>query len=151
MENMVKNIQRFRKEEIMAREWQQTRYKQFVMPDTVYYQCLWAVRDLERMERRRAELIAEEKGMLRGVNLVSDRSSSFVVRRPTEEQAMERAILEERITSIRDALEIVPEEYRSFILSNIILKNSGKAYPDKIWKYWKQRFLYTVAKNLSLM
>ena len=135
----------------MAREWQQTKYKQFVMPDTVYYQCLWAVRDLERMEKRRSELIAENEGVLPGRHIVSDKNSGFIPHRPTEEQAVERAILDERIKAIRDALEVVPEEYRSFILSNIILKNSGKAYPDKIWKYWKQRLLYNVGKNLSLM
>mgnify|MGYP000023496291 CR=1 FL=1 len=135
----------------MSREWQQTKYKQFVMPDAVYYQCLWAVRDLERMEKRRSELIEEEAGILKGRSMVSDKGSSFVVHRPTEEQAVGRAVLEERIKAIREALEIVPEEYRSFILSNIILMNSGKAYPNKIWKYWKQRFLYNVAKNLSIM
>ena len=52
---MVKNNQRFRKEVIMSKEWQQTRYKHLVLPKEVYYQSVWAVRDLERMEARLAE------------------------------------------------------------------------------------------------
>ena len=40
----------------MSREWQQTRFKEFVMPDAVYYQSIWAVRDLQRMENRLHEI-----------------------------------------------------------------------------------------------
>ena len=133
----------------MAREWQQTKYKELVMPDAVYYQTVWAVRDLERMENRLAELEQEE--IAGGRSIVSDRTSNFVLYRPTEEKAVERAVLRERIRGIHAALNMVPEEYRSFILSNLILKNTGKAFPNKLWRYWKQRFLYTVAKNLSIM
>ena len=32
------------------REWQQTRYRDIVLPDAVFYETIWAVRDLERME-----------------------------------------------------------------------------------------------------
>ena len=133
----------------MSREWQQTKYKEYVMPDAVYYQSVWAVRDLERMEYRLAELEQEERAG--GRSSVSDRTSNFVLYRPTEEKAVERAVLRERIRGIHAALSMVPEEYRSFILSNLILKNTGKAFPNKLWRYWKQRFLYTVAKNLSMM
>ena len=133
----------------MSREWQQTKYKEYVMPDAVYYQSVWAVRDLERMENRLAELEQEE--IAGGRSIVSDRTSNFVLYRPTEEKAVERAVLRERIRGIHAALSMVPVEYRSFILSNLILKNTGKAFPNKLWRYWKQRFLYTVAKNLSMM
>ncbi|WP_251617105.1 hypothetical protein [Senimuribacter intestinalis] len=133
----------------MSREWQQTKYKEYVMPDAVYYQSVWAVRDLERMENRLAELEQEE--IAGGRSIVSDRTSNFVLYRPTEEKAVERAVLRERIRGIHAALNMVPEEYRSFILSNLILKNTGKAFPNKLWRYWKQRFLYMVAKNLSMM
>ena len=133
----------------MSREWQQTRYKEYIMPDAVYYQSVWAVRDLERMESRLAELEQEE--ISGGKSIVSDRISNFILYRPTEEKAVERAVLRERIRGIHAALDVVPEEYRSFILSNLILKNTGKSFPNKLWRYWKQRFLYMVAKNLSMM
>lgn len=133
----------------MAREWQQTKFKEYVMPDPVYYQSLWAVRDLERMEVRLEELKREKKAC--SSSLICEGKNTSLVSRPTENHALEMAILEERINAIRDALTIVPESYRAFVLSNIIFKTSGKGYPNKLWRVWKQRFLYQVAKNLSIM
>ena len=133
----------------MAREWQQTKFKEYVMPDPVYYQSLWAVRDLERMEVRLKELKKEEKAC--SSSLVCDSRNTTLLSRPTENHALEMAILEERIRAIREALSIVPESYRPYVLSNIIFKTSGKGYPNKLWRIWKQRFLFQVAKNLSIM
>lgn len=133
----------------MAREWQQTKFKEYVMPDPVYYQSLWAVRDLERMEARLEELRREKKNY--GGSFICESRSPSLLSRPTEKHALEMAVLEERINAIKDALSIVPESYRAFVLSNIILKTSGKGYPNKLWKVWKQRFLFQVAKNLSIM
>lgn len=70
---------------------------------------------------------------------------------PVEDCAFERIILEERVQGIRKALSLVPEEYQVFLLDNIVFRASSKDYPSKRWGYWKQRFLYNVAKNLSLM
>lgn len=134
----------------MARQWQATKYKEFVMPDAVYYQSIWAVRDLIRMEERLREL-EEEENLIKGKSVICDQTANFVLRRPTEEYALEEAVLRERIGGIRKALEVVPAEYRSFILSNLILQNSGKSFPDKKWRYWKQKFLYHVAKNLTMI
>lgn len=134
----------------MSKEWQQTKYRNLVLPKEVYYQAVWAVRDLQRMEERLEELEGE-KNLAEGRSIVSDRSNNFVLYRSTEELAVERAVLQERIKGIRAALAVVPEEYRSFILSNLIFRTSGKAYPNRMWKYWKQRFLFTVAKNLSMI
>lgn len=35
----------------MSRQWQQTKYKNLVLPEAVYYQSIWAVRDLQRRRR----------------------------------------------------------------------------------------------------
>lgn len=135
----------------MAREWQQTKMKDYLMPDTVYYQSIWAVRDLERMENRIKELKA---------SVDDDATSSFVmesylqdgnVAKPSEAKAMELVILEERVSLIKDAMNIIPENYKRYVLSNIILKNSGVSFPNKLWRVWKQKFLFNVAKNLSIM
>lgn len=134
----------------MSRQWQQTKYKNLVLPEAVYYQSIWAVRDLQRMEERLAELEEEEQSA-RGKSIVSDRCNNFVLYRATEEAAVELAVLRDRINGIHAAIDAVPQEYRSFILSNLILGTSGKNYPNKMWKYWKQRFLYTVAKNLTMV
>ena len=118
------------------------------MPDAVYYQSIWAVRDLDRMEKRVREL----KGNFSyETAVVSDVKNAYNISKPTEKDAVELVVLEERVDAIRRALDIVPESYRKYIMSNIVLKNSGVTFPDRLWRIWKQRFLYHVAKNLSLM
>lgn len=134
----------------MTRQWQQTRFKALVMPDAVYYQSIWAVRDLSRMEERLAEL-EERETLVGGKSVVSDQTSNFVMHSPTEDFGMEKAVLRERVDGIHAALDAVPEEYRSVILGNLILRTSVSEYPSKIWTYWKQKFLFLVAKNLSIM
>lgn len=136
----------------MGREWQQTRFKEYVMPDAVYYQSIWCVRDLERMEKRIAELNADaNEGFMGSSSLVSDNTANYQDVRPTEDKALELALLEGKVSGIYSAMALVPEAYRECIFDNIIRQKSNMEFPNKIWKIWKQRFLFHVAKNLSLM
>lgn len=112
----------------MAREWQQRRQSEYVMPDEVYYQTLWAVRDLPRMEDKL--MVMEERG---------------------EYGSVENLSLRSRVNSIRNALDEVPDIYREPILKNIKLRYTGSEFPDIMYKIWKQKFLYNVARNLSIM
>lgn len=133
----------------MAREWQQTKLIGYTMPDTVYYQSIWAVRDLHRMELRFQELAQiDVKGK---VSFVSDGRRSYELSKPTEKTALERLVLEERIAGIKNALALVPEPYRNIVLGNITQKVKPEGKSEKIWRIWKQRFLYHVAINLSIM
>ena len=135
----------------MSREWQQTRFAEYVMPDAVYYQTICAVRDLVRMENRLAELEEERDLSVHSHSIVMDGGGSAGISRPTEKYAVEKVLLESRVSAIRNALEVVPESFRGLILSNIIMQTSGRDFPNKMWKYWKQRFLYGVAQNLQLL
>lgn len=135
----------------MSREWQQTKFEEYVMPDAVYYQCLWAVRDLSRMEKKLKEVKADIQVGVKGRSMVSDGKINYDQCKPTEKNAIESVMLEERIKGIRNALGIVPNKYRTIILTNIIFKEPGTKFPDKHWRFWKQRFLYNVAKNLALL
>ena len=135
----------------MSREWQQTRFAEYVMPDAVYYQTIWAVRYLVRMESRLEELNEDRDLSVHSHSLVMDGGATTEISRPTEKYALEKVLLENRISAIRSALEIVPDSFRGLVLSNIIMQTSGRDFPNKMWKYWKQRFLYGVAKNLQLL
>lgn len=136
----------------MAREWQQTNVKAYVLPDTVYYQTLWAVRDLERMEERIVELEEDIEVGLKGHNSFNETKVNYNYSKPTEDVAIAKASLEERTRAIKEALSIVPEIYKQYVMNSVINKISpGKKYPDNIWKIWKQRFLYTVALNLNMI
>ena len=134
----------------MAREWQQTKMTEYVMPEAVYYQSLWAVRDYQRMKERLEEIAGDGSKKTSG-SVVMETPKVYGGHRPSEERAMEIAILKERVEGIRKALVKVPVEYRSYIISNIVMKNSGKNFDNKTWRLWKQIFLYQVALNLSIM
>lgn len=136
----------------MPREWQQKRYKQFLMPDAVYLQCLWAVRDLYRMEQRIEELEKRAAGVY-GARSFSDRRVRYGKGFSDDGAADEAELqnLKRRAATIREVLDTVPEEYRENILDNIILRTPSKAQPGKMWKYWKQRFLYDLAKKFAMI
>ena len=133
------------------REWQQTRFKDLVMPDAVFYQSIWAVRDLYRMEEE-LEILKQEisNGDMHTTSVVSDIKDGYELRNPTEDKVLRKVALERRVKAINDAIDSVPLAYRQFILDNIILQKAYKCFPNKFWRIWKQRFLYNVAKNLRL-
>ena len=134
------------------REWQQTKFKELVMPDAVYYQTIWAVRDLKRMEEELREIENDiNTGSVPSTSIVSDGNRMYSVSRPTEFKAVQKVQLEKRVEAIRGALETVPLAYRQFILDNITKQKSYECFPNKLWRIWKQRFLFNVAKNLELM
>lgn len=135
----------------MTREWQQTKMTEYVMPNAVYYQSIWAVRDLERMEKRLTELKETEGHGRKSVSVVCDDRTGYRVSRPSESKALELLVLEERVKGIREAMSMVPEMYRPYIISNIVRQNSGVSFPNNMWRIWKQRFLFNVAKNLSIL
>ena len=134
-----------------VREWQQTRFKDLVMPDAVFYQSIWAVRDLYRMEEE-LEILKQEisNGDMHTTSVVSDIKDGYELRNPTEDKVLRKVALERRVKAINDAIDSVPLAYRQFILDNIILQKAYKCFPNKFWRIWKQRFLYNVAKNLRL-
>ncbi|MDD5922225.1 MAG: hypothetical protein PUC44_03470 [Eubacteriales bacterium] len=147
----------------MSREWQQTRFRELVMPDTVYYQSIWAVRDLVRMEKRLALIRSGSGKTAANTETAPGRNLSSEEEQVAEGMAeyanaglkgdpeRETRILERRIHAIRAALGDVPPMYRAFLLDNIILKKNESCFPNKLWRVWKQRFLYNVAKNLELI
>lgn len=134
----------------MSREWQVKKLPEYVMPNAVYYQSLWAVRDLERMESRLKEL--KSGGVQRFGFQVKEPGRRYGAKRSNvEANALEAAIIEERVEAINKALMDVPELYRETILDSVNQKEVEMIYSTKLWKIWKQKFLYNVAKNLSLM
>ena len=134
------------------REWQQTKFKDLVMPDAVYYQTIWAVRDLDRMESDLRNMEQDIRlGNIPSTSIVSDGVNTYTVSNPTEYMVVQKAQLEKRVEAIRSALETVPPAYRQFILDNIVKQKAYKCFPNKLWRVWKQRFLFNVAKNLELM
>ena len=130
-------------------EYQQKRIKSCLLPETVYRQALWAVKDLPRMRQRLLEL-EESLDCICGSSVSVSRSSNVYADR-TAVKAGQMANLALRIQRIEDGLMCVPEQYRDGILDKLAY---GVPYPDlyhaNTWKRWQQVFLYQVAVNLQL-
>lgn len=129
------------------KEYQLRRNPAVVLPSAVYYQCIWVVKDMERLERVaragfRAEMVGEPEH-----RYGADEGNLACVLLPEQEEAAFK------LDCIHRALLLIPEEYREGILTNI--QNRGSGYGDyaheNTWKKWKQRFIYALAVNLKLV
>ena len=109
---------------MILKEYQPVSEKKYVLPHAVYHQCIWIVRDMERMER-----------------LLADGGAGAA-------EAVARA----RLSGISDALSVIPAEYRNGVIAGIVTRGGlydGYAH-ENTWKRWKQRFIFNLARNLGL-
>lgn len=132
------------------KEYQQKKAKEFVLPEAVYRQALWAAKDLLRLKSRLEEL-QEEIANQGGGSIVKE---GKIIGKHTDmaaEKAVEAANLSMRINAIEDALISIPEKYREGIRRNVFYGLPyGDDYHDNTWKKWKQVYIYYVAQNLGL-
>lgn len=102
------------------------------LPKEVYYQCIWIIRDMERIKKiieDDSKLIVDEKDFAK----LEDALVKF--------DCLERALYE------------IPNYYREGIIESV--QNRGGGYGDfaheNTWKKWKSKFMYAFATNLGLM
>ena len=134
-------------------DYQQKRMKAFLMPEAVYRQALWAVKDLPRLER----ILEEERqarGDLPGIDFggrVSEGERNIANQDMTGRRASEIVNLSMKIEAIYMALYQIPQQYREGIRKKL---TEGKPYGDEFhsntWKKWQQAYIFHVAKNLGL-
>lgn len=132
------------------KDYQQKRPKEFLLPETVYRQALWAAKDLNRLKSRQMDLIENTE------NLGSTDYSAEISKQKnhsdiTGKKAGELANLAMRIESIEGALQSIPLKYRRGIAEKLF---EGKTISDEFhlntWKKWQQVYIYHVAMNLGL-
>ncbi len=131
------------------REYQNKGQKSYVLPEAVYRQALWAIKDLPRLRERVREL--EE---------TADCLPSAYAKLPagkghqadlTGVKASELAQLTLRIRAIEDGLDAVPAPYRDGILRKLAYNEPyGDQCHANTWKRWQQVYVYMVAVNLQL-
>ena len=130
-------------------EYQQKRMKSCLLPEAVYRQALWAVKDLPRMRETLLEL--EQSLDCLPQAYVGQPRSSGSYSDLTAKRAGQMANLALRIRTIEDSLKAVPMEYRDGILDKLAY---GVPYPDRhhanTWRRWQQAYLYQVAQGLHL-
>lgn len=96
------------------------------IPRSIYFECIWIIRDKKRLERILASKIDEYGEVERNAYYKLD--------------AIHRAILK------------IPAEYRGVILRSITygIKNTNIYIHENTIKKYKREFIYNLAKNLAL-
>jgi len=115
----------------------------FRVPKAVYYQCVWILKDLDRL--RRLEAISKHAGD-------SDELVFFV---DDEEVIRNAEVLTQatwKLECIRNAIVKVPKEYRQSTLDCIVYNVPfGDMAHENTWRKWRQIFIRELAKNLLLI
>lgn len=97
-----------------------------IIPRSIYFECIWIIRDKKRLERILASNIDEYGEVERNAYYKLD--------------AIHRAILK------------IPAEYRGVILKSITygMNNTNIYIHENTIKKYKREFIYNLAKNLAL-
>lgn len=132
------------------REYQVKRLTSCKLPETVYRQALWAVKDLPRMKERLLEL-EEMLDCIPSSSVGEPRSYGGERTDQTARLAGQLAGLALRIERIEGSLMVIPPQYREGILGKLAYEIP---YSDQFhlntWKRWQQVYLYQVAMELHL-
>ena len=113
------------------------------IPKAVYYQCIWLIKDMDRLRRLEAvgNYIDEDDGL---VFFVDDNN---IIRNA---EVIDQAVW--KLECVRKALEEVPPEYRQSTLDCITYNVPfGDMAHENTWRRWRQIFIRELAKNLMLM
>lgn len=119
------------------------------IPRELYFSTIWFIRGYDRMKEEAEELLIMPPrldGMPKG-NGKSD---------PTYAAAERRASVLKDIKAIEDALEEIPEEYRTAVFENVAhqvpeYKLALTYYStDSTLQRWRVRFIIGVARNRGL-
>ena len=135
------------------KDYQQKRVKDYVMPQPVYRQALWAVKDLERLKEKLADLKTDAYVLGgRDMTMPVTGYGTGLVCDSTGSKAVKITVLTRRIEAIESALLYLPEKYRQGIESKL---TRDEPYDEEVahlntWKKWQQVFLYHVADNLQI-
>ena len=134
------------------KDYQFKRDNTYVLPQAVYRQALYAVKDLTRL-RRKLFYLKEEAGSVKcldpSVGLVSGGTISDL----TGNLATEIGLTEQRIRSIEDAFIKLPEKYRTGVEDKLVydVPYDESAHCINTWKKWQQILIFHVAANLKLL
>lgn len=97
----------------------------YLVPKEVYQQCVWMIRDSERLYQLALD-----------VEVAAEVSSAA----------------RNRIEAIDEALNTIPEEYRYGLIKHVKNRLPYEDFAhENTWKKWQRRFVYELAINLMLI
>ena len=132
-------------------DYQLRKEKDFLLPQTVYRQALYAVKDLDRL-RRKLLFLNEESGCIRTPDPSEVHVTGGSISDLTGDLASELINTKTRIDAIEKAFIRVPEKYREGIRDKLVydVPYDG-CHCINTWKKWQQVLLYYVAVNLEIL
>ncbi len=134
-------------------DYQQKRMKSFLLPEPVYRQAYWALRDLRRMKEELSYMTEERDMIAAGEKTLSNFAyGTGFVSDGTGNKAIKIAHLSSRIVAIEAAFDEIPPKYRAGLIRKNV-DNLGYSLDVHIntWKKWQQVLMYHVAKNLQII
>jgi len=113
------------------------------VPKAVYYQCVWTVKDIDRLRR------------LEAISSYTKNNDELVFFVDDEQVIRNAEVLTQaawKLECIRKAIEEVPAEYRQGTLDCLVynLPFADVAH-ENTWRRWRQVFIRELAKNLLLI
>ena len=113
------------------------------LPREVHYQCTWLVKDIERLYR------------LDSMRRHGRKDDEFVLFEDENSKSIRDEVMEEasrKLACVKEALEVVPEEYRLYIIESIVNKEMCfEIAHENTWKRWRRVFLKELAYKLKLI
>lgn len=133
-------------------DYQLKKGNSYLLPQTVYRQALYAVKDLTRLKKKLLYLEYDVSGIVPG-DPSAIMSNGGSISDVTGNRASEIALTESRIKAIESAFEMVPDKYRRGLKEKIIYDVPSEKLDHSVntWKKWQQVLLFHVAVNLKLL
>lgn len=127
------------------RHYQPKKNNPYRLPHNVYMQCLYAVRDYDRLCKEREELLYSSPAH-------DGQPTAPGISDPVASIVMRREAISKQCEDVEQALIQVPEEYRRGVMNNILYQCG---YPldagEATYKRWRCRFVYYVAIQKGLV
>lgn len=115
----------------------------FRVPKPVYYQCVWILKDMDRLRR------------LEAISSYTQSSDELVFFVDDEEVIRNAEVLTQaawKLDCIRKAIAKLPKEYRQSTIDCIVYNVPfGDMAHENTWRKWRQVFIRELAKNLLLI
>lgn len=133
-------------------DYQLKKGNSYLLPQTVYRQALYAVKDLNRLKKKLLYLEYDISGTMPN-DPASIMSRGGGVSDITGNVASEIALTKSRIGAIESAFASVPDKYRRGLKDKLLndVPSGNLGYSVNTWKKWQQVLLYHVAVNLKLL
>lgn len=125
--------------------YQRTKNNPYQLPHNVYMQCLYAVRDYDRMKKEMEDILYAAPGAADGMPRGSTISN------PTSGKAIKREHLQRRCQAIEQALMTIPSEYRKGVLSGTMYGCYPTDAHPETYRRWRRRFIFEVAQQKQMV